>query len=39
MMWPMWKGPFAYGSAVVTNSLRERMRDGDFSLDFKHVRE
>ena len=23
MMWPMWNGPFAYGSAVVTNSLRE----------------
>ena len=22
MMWPMWNGPFAYGSAVVTNSLR-----------------
>ena len=22
MMWPMWNGPFAYGSAVVTNSFR-----------------
>ena len=22
MMWPMWNGPFAYGNAVVTNSLR-----------------
>jgi hypothetical protein len=22
MMWPMWNGPFAYGSAVVTNSVR-----------------
>src|SRR4029078_2567285 len=22
MMWPIWKGPFAYGSAVVTNSFR-----------------
>ena len=21
-MWPMWNGPFAYGSAVVTNSRR-----------------
>ena len=39
MMWPMWNGPFAYGSAVVTKSLRELMRDGDFSLHFKHVRE
>ena len=22
MMWPMWNGPFAYGKAVVTNSVR-----------------
>ena len=22
MMWPMWNGPFAYGNAVVTKSLR-----------------
>src|SRR5215831_14461269 len=22
MMWPMWNGPFAYGSAVVTKILR-----------------
>jgi hypothetical protein len=22
MMWPMWNGPLAYGSAVVTKSLR-----------------
>jgi hypothetical protein len=37
-MWPMWNGPFAYGNAVVTKSLRA-MEDGDFSLHFKHVRE
>ena len=24
-MWPMWNGPFAYGNAVVTNSLRRDM--------------
>ena len=22
MMWPMWNGPLAYGSAVVTNRVR-----------------
>jgi hypothetical protein len=43
MMWPMWNGPFAYGNAVVTKSvlvfIRATMRDRDFSLHFKHVRE
>jgi hypothetical protein len=26
MMWPRWNGPLAYGSAVVTKSLREPCR-------------
>ena len=26
MTWPMWNGPFAYGSAVVTNSFRRDVR-------------
>jgi hypothetical protein len=42
-MCPMWNGPFAYGNAVVTKSLRaatlKTMREGDFSLHFNHVRE
>src|SRR5882672_4990480 len=25
MMWPIWNGPFAYGSAVVTNSRRDML--------------
>jgi hypothetical protein len=29
----------AYGSAVVTKSWRGAMREGDFSLHFKHVRD
>ena len=43
MMWPMWNGPFAYGNAVVTKSLRasawQHGGGDDFSLHFKHVRE
>ena len=30
MMWPMWNGPLAYGSAVVTNSVRGGDGDGGF---------
>ena len=31
MMWPMWNGPLAYGSAVVTNSVRcDTAGDGGF---------
>ena len=25
MMWPIWNGPFAYGSAVVTNNVRDEV--------------
>ena len=33
MMWPMWNGPFAYGSAVVTKSLRGiEWRDGGCAI-------
>ncbi len=31
--WPMWNGAFAYGSAVVTNSLRGAGAAGDVTDD------
>ncbi len=45
MMWPMWNGPLAYGSAVVTKSLRRAGGSGgvppgagDIEEDLVHCR-
>ena len=40
MMWPMWKLPLAYGSAVVTKIWRGAdMRRGSFGEGTRHFRQ